>query len=244
MAANLAEFDEVYRLEHEQRFTPERTEGEVDVLVRVLDLGPHERVLDLGCGWGRHLAELKKLGFENLVGVDAQGAFLEPIPGVTMLEGDAARLEFGAEFDAVYCAFNALFSAPDVSMSILVALSVFSGVAGALKPSGRFLFDTTNRERLVTNAPTRTWRGGGDLPWVLEETCFDLLTCAQTIVQKRLFADGRSDERTLTRFHHTLAELVRLLQSAGLTVTDVYGDWQNPYTAQSARTMLLTRKDR
>ena len=123
---NLAEFDQTYRLEHEQRFTPERTGQEVDVLVRVLELKPLERVLDLGCGWGRHLAELKKRGFENLVGVDVQSA----------------------------------------------------------------------------------------LP------------------------------RTLTGLHHTLIELARLLQNVGLTVTDVYGDWQfNPYTAESPRTLLITRKE-
>ena len=238
MTANLAEFDEVYRLEHEQRFTPERTGREVDVLVNVLELKPLERVLDLGCGWGRHLAELKRRGFENLVGIDVQGAFLEPLEGVTMLEGDAANLAFRAEFDAVYCAFSALLSTPDA------ASRVFSSVAKVLRPGGRFLFDVTNRERLVQANPSRSWRGGDGLPWVLEETRFDLLTGAQTICQRRLLADGHSDERTLTRFHYPLSELDRLLQTAGLTVTDVYGDWHlNPYTAESPRTLLVVRKD-
>lgn len=241
VAANLqefdAEFDAVYRLEHVSRFTSERTGREVDVLVNVLELKPLERVLDLGCGWGRHLAELKRRGFENLVGVDVQGAFLEPLDGVAMLKGDAARLEFEAEFDAVYCAFSALLSTPDA------APQVFSSVAEALKPGGRFLFDVTNRERLVQADSSRSWRGGDGLPWVLEETFFDLLTGAQTICQRRLFADGHSDERTLTRFHYTLAELARLLQNAGLAVTDVYGDWQlSPYTAASPRTLLIARK--
>lgn len=238
MAANLAEFDEVYRLEHVSRFTPERTGREVDVLVNVLKLKPPERLLDLGCGWGRHLAELKRRGFEKLVGVDVQGAFLEPLEGVTMLEGNAARLEFEAEFDAAYCAFSALLSTPDA------APNVFSSVAKALRPGGRFLFDVTNRERLVQVEASRSWRGGEGLPWTLEEARFDLLTGAQTVLQKRLFADGHSDECTLTRFHYTLAELARLLQTAGLTVTDVYGDWQlGPYTAESPRTLLIARKD-
>ena len=180
---NLAEFDQTCRLEHEQRFTPERTGREVDVLIKVLELKPLERVLDLGCGWGRHLVELKKRGFENLVGVDVQGAFLEPIDGVT------------------------------------------------------------NRERLV-RGETRSWRGGNGLPWVLEESRFDLLTGAQTFSQPRVFPGGHTETRTLTRFHYTLAELARLLKNAGFTVTDVYGDWQlNLYTAESPRTLLVSRKD-
>lgn len=241
---DLAEFDQTYRLEHEQRFTPERTGQEVDVLIEVLKLNPLERVLDLGCGWGRHLSELKKRGFENLVGVDVQGAFLASVEGVTMLEGDAARLEFEAEFDAVYCAFSALLSTPDA------ASRVFSSVAKALKPGGRFLFDVTNRERLVQAGTSRSWRGGDrlpgltQLPWVLEETRFDLSTGAQVISQTRVYPDGHTETRTPTRFHYTLAELVRLLQTAGLTVMDVYGDWQlNPYTAESPRTLLVSRKD-
>ncbi len=238
---NLAEFDQTYRLEHEQRFTPERTGREVDVLARVLELNPLERVLDLGCGWGRHLAELKKRGFKNLVGVDVQGAFLESLDGVTMLEGDAARLEFKSEFDAAYCAFSALLSAPDA------AQNVFSAVARALKPGGRFLFDVTNREPLVQAGTSRSWRGGdglAELPWVLEESRFDLLTGAQFISQIRVYSGGHTETRTLTRFHYTLAELARLLQNAGLTVANVYGGWGlEPYTAESPRTLLVTRKE-
>ena len=232
------EFSELYRREHTRHFTSERTALEVDTLVAALNLKPHERVLDLGCGWGRHLAELERRGFTELVGVDVQGAFLEPLEGVVMLTGNAAGLEFENEFDTVYCAFNALFSAPDA------ASQVFASVAGALKPGGRFLFDTTNRERLaVAEHPARSWRGGGDLPWLLEETRFDLSTGKQEIVQRRIFADGHTETQTLTRYHYTLTELTRLLQIAGLAVTDVYGDWHlNPYAAATPRTLLTVRK--
>ena len=252
MAVNQREFDELYRLEHEQHFTRERTEHEVDVLVEVLKLKPSDRILDLGCGWGRHLGELRRRGFTKLVGVDVQEAFLEPLEGVTLLTGDATDLRFRAEFDAVYCAFNALFSDADSAPQVLNAVSK------ALKPGGRFLLDTTNRERLVqADNPARSWREstptraghtpllrGGELPWLLEESRLDLLTGAQRILQRRIFADGHVEERTLTRFHYTFTELNRLFNAAELTVTDVYGDWQlSPYTAVSPRTMLIARKE-
>ena len=237
------EFDELYRLEHTRHFTPERTRLEVDTLVRALDLTSAEHILDLGCGWGRHLAELKQRAFSNLVGIDVQGAFLEPLEGVEMLERDAVKLEFGAElgtkFDAVYCAFNALFSTPDAAVNVLKAVSK------ALKPGGRFLLDTQNREPLArVENPIRSWRGGEELPWLLEESRFDLLTGAQHIFQRRIFSDGHTEERTLTRYHYTLTELTKFARAAGLAFTAVYGDWQlGPYTAQSPRTMLVTRKE-
>ncbi len=238
VGTNKDEFDALYRLEHTQHFTPERTGLEVDALVKTLSLTPADRILDLGCGWGRHLAELKRRGFTNLVGVDVQGAFLEPLEDVTMLEREATRLEFAAEFDAVYCAFNALFSTPDA------ASQTFQAVSKALKPGGRFLLDTRNRKRLAQAEPARSWRGDGGLPWLLEESRFDLLNGLQTIEQKRIFTNGHTEERTLTRYHYTLSELINLSNAAGLTFAAVYGSWQlEPYTAQSARTMLVTRKE-
>lgn len=63
-------------------------------------------------------------------------------------------------------------------------------------------------------------------------------------MQRRIFADAHTEERTLTRYHYTLAELIKLCNAAGLTARDVYGDWQlNLYTSESQRTMLVTRKD-
>jgi len=239
VSANLYEFDEVYRLEHAAHFTPERTGREVDALITALELRPSERVLDLGCGWGRHLAGLRRRGFTALVGVDAQGAFLEPLEGVVLLKRDAADLGFADEFDAVYCAFNALFADADAAPQVLKAVSK------ALKPGGRFLLDTTNRERLAqVQEPSRSWRGGGELPWLLEESCFDLATGAQHIAQRRISPDGHTETRTLTRYHYTLAEFTGLVNAAGLTLTDVYGDWQlGPYTAQSPRMMVVSRKE-
>lgn len=244
--ANASEFDALYRREHETHFTPEWTKLEADTLVASLALNPSEHILDLGCGWGRHLYELKARGFLSLVGVDVQAAFLEPIRGVELIAGEIEKLKFLHPFDAVYCAFSALFSEPDAAPSVLQA------VADVLKPGGRFLLDTTNRERLtVMENSARSWRGGGELPWLLEETHFDLMTGAQHITQRRIFTDGHGDRnsdrnsetKTLIRYHYTLAELVHLFQDAGLIVTDTYGDWRmNPYTAQSPRLLLVSRK--
>lgn len=239
MAADKSEFDALYRLEHTSHFTQERTGREVSALIKALELKPAERILDLGCGWGRHLRELRRRGFTNLVGVDAQGASLEPIEGVVLLERDATHLGFEAEFGAIYCAFNALFSDADT------APQVFKAVSKALESGGRFLLDTTNREHLTqAENPTRSWRGGGELPWLLEESRFEFWTGVQHITQRRIFTDGHAEERSLTHFHYTLAELIKLCNAAGLIVRDVYGDGQlNPYTPESPRTMLITRKE-
>src|SRR5690349_25179633 len=81
------------------------TEQEVDFLVDVLELEPGMRVLDVGCGPGRHAHALGRRGIEVL-GVDIAERFVEVArqtgtPGVTFERLDARALPFEAEFDAV-----------------------------------------------------------------------------------------------------------------------------------------------
>jgi SAM-dependent methyltransferase len=80
------------------------TAQEVEFLVDALDLGPTTRVLDLGCGPGRHARALAARGIE-VVGVDISERFIELArdgapPSATFVVGDARELAYDGEFDA------------------------------------------------------------------------------------------------------------------------------------------------
>jgi SAM-dependent methyltransferase len=80
------------------------TAQEVAFLVDVLGLRPGQRVLDVGCGPGRHAHALARLGVE-VVGVDVSARFVDLArrdapPGATFVRADARDLAFDAEFDA------------------------------------------------------------------------------------------------------------------------------------------------
>ncbi len=113
------------------------TEQEVGFLVGELGLAPGSRVLDVGCGPGRHAHALARRGIE-VVGVDISARFValatERAPeGATFVRGDARTLAYEDEFDAAISlcqgAFGLVGPGPD--------LNVLEGMAKAVRPGGR-----------------------------------------------------------------------------------------------------------
>ena len=62
--------------EHYKRLYPHRdmreAEGQVAPLLKVLPVTPAWRILDIGCGSGRHLEVLGALGYPHAVGMEAE----------------------------------------------------------------------------------------------------------------------------------------------------------------------------
>jgi SAM-dependent methyltransferase len=76
------------------------TDQEVAFLIDVLDLQPGMRVLDVGCGPGRHVHALSARGLD-VVGLDIAAAFLANAGPGTWVRSDARRLPFpSGSFDA------------------------------------------------------------------------------------------------------------------------------------------------
>lgn len=129
------------------------TEQEVGFLVEVLSLEPGMRVLDVGCGPGRHAHALGRRGIE-VHGVDISERFVEVArrdapSGVTFERLDARALPFDATFDAVISLCQGAFglqggpaagqSGPGraVEADRTGDAPVLAGIARALRPGGR-----------------------------------------------------------------------------------------------------------
>jgi SAM-dependent methyltransferase len=115
------------------------TESEVSFLVDALGLAPGERVLDVGCGPGRHSHALARRGM-RVLGVDVAQRFVDVArrdapEGATFVRGDARSLPVGAgSMDAVVSlcqgGFGLLGGGEDEGAAI-------SAMAGALRAGGR-----------------------------------------------------------------------------------------------------------
>ena len=109
------------------------TEQEVGFLVEELGLRPGMRVLDVGCGPGRHAHRLRDLGID-VVGVDISVAFLRAAGPGCWVRADARRLPFSA------AGFDAAISLCQGGFGLLGGeddAGVISQMASAVKKGGR-----------------------------------------------------------------------------------------------------------
>lgn len=145
---------------HRYSFT-KGTEQEVDVLIDLLGIVPGDRVLDVGCGPGRHALALAERGFV-VHGVDISERFVElasaaageltarldpagnsTMGSVTFEVADARRLDVGAGFDAVISLCQGAFGlaggvgADDRLPGRELDEPILAGMARALRPGGR-----------------------------------------------------------------------------------------------------------
>jgi SAM-dependent methyltransferase len=115
------------------------TEQEVGFLVGALDLQPGMRVLDVGCGPGRHAYALAERGIE-VVGVDISQTFVDLAngkapAGASFQRVDARALPFDDEFDVALSLCQGAFGLVGDDDG-----AVLGGMARALRPGGRVAF--------------------------------------------------------------------------------------------------------
>jgi trans-aconitate methyltransferase len=114
-------------------------------LLDLLGAQPGERILDLGCGTGEHVAKLLAQGAEA-TGVDSSAEMIaraqEKQPGLPVSVGDARTLPYSGELDGVFS--NAVLHwVPE-------AASAAAAVAQALRPGGRFVAEFGGAGNIAT----------------------------------------------------------------------------------------------
>lgn len=138
------------------------THGEIDAFLAAMRLEPKHRILDLCCGQARHLLELWRRGFRNLVGADRspylirvarKRARLAGAP-IALHEADARKLPFhAASFDCVAMMGNSFGYFADARHD----LDVLCEVRRILVPGGRLYLDLADGDWLRKNFEPRSW---------------------------------------------------------------------------------------
>jgi SAM-dependent methyltransferase len=216
-------FDEDY-LRTLPFMTAEQTLREVAFIREALAPPPDGQILDIACGYGRHAIELSQRGL-RVTGLDLSLPLLIRAAdesqrrslSVNFVHADMREMAFDGQFDGAYCILSS-FGYFDEETNLKVA----TAICRSLKPGGRFLLDTLNRDYIVSDLPTRVW-WEGDGCVVLEEVDFNFHTSRVIIRRSVVFQDGRQVEQDISIRAYSLHELGKLLRQAGFRVLDVSG---------------------
>lgn len=222
------------------------TQAEVAFLVDVLRLPAGARILDLGCGTGRHSVALAGRGF-RVVGVDlsrgmlrqAQLAAREAGARVAWIQADATRFAAPQGFDAAICLCEGAFGligagedpqAHDAAIARNLALS--------LRPGGRLVLTASNGLRfLALHGPEAIARGD-----------FDPATLTERVTMG--WTEGNKKHAVVVREHgHRPEDLRALFSGAGFTVDHVGGGtagvWGlRPVDPEEYEIMLIATRSR
>ncbi len=242
-------FDEVYPEVYASRLSPARTAREASFVLRTLDLNPQDRVLDLCCGQGRHSVALA-LGGVSVTSQDLSSDYLATAASAARDAGveietvcsDMREIPFESTFDGVinmFTAFGYLESDEE-------DFKVLHQVHKALKPGGKLLIDTINREWVLKNQVPSGARVSPDGTIVVERRNLDLRTSRNTVDLTVVSPDGtRRDVPGHTVRLYTLTEMAGMMDEAGLEFVDVYGEYDGrPYDLDSHRMIVVAERPR
>jgi SAM-dependent methyltransferase len=239
-------FSEEYLRLWAPSLTQERTDAEIEGILRLLELPPGARILDLCCGHGRHAVPLAERGF-RVTGLDLSKTFLEHARRVsaernvevTWLQGDMRHLPFEGEFDAVVNLFTAFGYFEDEEED----LEVLRGVRRTLRPSGKFLLDVMNREALMRRFQPHSITRHEDGQLSLDERSLDPLTGRISTRMTVIQPDCNQHEHRFDVRVYSLTELARLLKAAGLELTSYYGGLDgSPWSLERPRLAVLATR--
>lgn len=188
------------------------TDQEVGFLVEALDLAPGTRVLDIGCGPGRHSLALARRGIE-CVGIDRSEHFVALAREAAAAEGLPARFEvldvrdlaYDAEFDAAICLCQGGFGLLGGAESVAL-LTRFNRALAAHGRLALSAFHAYFALRFLEHGDT-----------------FDAATGVNHEVAPLRDADGRVRDFDLWTTCFTNRELRLLAGAAGFAVDEVCG---------------------
>lgn len=196
------------------------TKQDIDLLVDTLGLEPHNKILDLCCGQGRHLLELARRGYTHLMGVDrsrylirlAKKRSLQSSYLIKFSEGDARKIAVSDSFfDCVTIMGNSFgyFEKLDDDIKVL------EEIKRVLVSSGKLALDLADGAWLRKNFEARSWEWIDEDQFVCRERSLSkdqtklisrevIVHAEKGVIRDQFYAERLYDAEQITSFLEAL----------------------------------------
>jgi len=230
------------------------TVKEVDFLLEELKLPPGSRILDLGCGTGRHSVELAKRGYQ-ITGVDISSGMLAEAKKaakkagveVEWIEADCCDFDLGMRFGLIFFPFNSIAHLQDLES----IESCFACVKNHLRTEGRFIIETFQPDlRILTRDPEKRYPvteypdpDGKGTVIITENNVYDSATQVNRIKwYYRLKGETSERVELLNMRIFYPQELDALFHYNGFLIEEKFGHYdERPFTSAAPKQLVVSK---
>jgi SAM-dependent methyltransferase len=204
------------------------TSGECDFIEKEIACDKSTRILDIGCGTGRHAIELTHRGYA-VVGIDLSESQLnrakEKASGqnlqIDFQQQDARNLPFRNEFDLVVMICEGGFSLMETDE---MNFQILRSAANALVPRGKLIFTTLNAlfplfHSVKDFLNSQAQEGNA----TCNSLSFDLMTFREQSTIEIQDDHGNRKELQCNERYYTPSEITWLLKTLDFNKIDIYG---------------------
>ena len=219
---------ENYARKYDQEPFVQGTAGECDFIEQEIVRDKSVKILDIGCGTGRHSIELAKRGY-RVTGVDLSGNQIKRAREKTLEAGvtvdfqvqDARNLPFAGEFDLAMMLCEGGFSLMETDE---MNFEILRSATKALKDKGKFIFTTLNGLFPLFHSVKEFYESAQkEGQSQCKECSFDLMTFRDHNTAAFEDDSGHKKELQCNERYYVPSEITWLLKTLGFKKIDIFG---------------------
>lgn len=219
---------ENYGQKYDQEGFVQGTIGECDFIEKELNYNKELRIIDVGCGTGRHAIELSKRGYP-VTGIDLSESMLEKAREkakhdglqIDFLRHDARNLPFENQFDVAIMLCEGGFPLMETDE---MNFEILKNVSKSLRQRSKFIFTTLNGLfPLFHSINDFHAQGAVDGNATYDSKNFDLMTFRDYNITKVVDDDGVEKELACNERYYVPSEITWLLKTVGFTKIEIFG---------------------